>query len=200
MASCCDIEIRSTKMRKVLWIALWINTIVFVGQLTAAILANSSALLADSIDMIGDVIAYAISLYAFNRGDRWIARAALFKGIIIAVLAMVVFFDASEKIFTIEQIPSSTLMLIFSFIGLTANSFCLWLLTKYRDENLNMKSVWICSRNDILVNVSVIITAILIYFSNSQWPDVIVGLSLSVILFYSACHIIMLSSRRMINK
>lgn len=200
MASCCDIEIRSTKMRKVLWIALWINTIVFVGQLTAAILANSSALLADSIDMIGDVIAYAISLYAFNRGDRWIARAALFKGIIIAVLAMVVFFDASEKIFTIEQIPSSTLMLIFSFIGLTANSFCLWLLTKYRDENLNMKSVWICSRNDILVNVSVIITAILIYYFNSQWPDVVVGLSLSVILFYSACHIIMLSSRRMINK
>lgn len=200
MDSCCAIEIRSTKMRKALWIALWINSIVFVGQLTAAIIANSSALLADSIDMMGDVIAYAISLYAFNRGDRWIAKAALFKGIIIAVLAIVVFIDASEKIFVIEPIPSSHLMLIFSFVGLTANSFCLWLLTKYKDENLNMKSVWICSRNDILINISVIITAILIYCFNNQWPDIIVGLSLSVILLYSGCHIIMLSIKRLINK
>jgi cation diffusion facilitator family transporter len=187
-------------MRKVLWIALWVNTIVFIVQLTAAIMANSSALLADSIDMIGDVMAYAISLYAFNRGDRWISRASLFKGIIIAVLAIIVFIDASKKIFIIEPIPSSHLMLIFSVVGLTANSFCLWLLTKYRDENLNMKSVWICSRNDILVNVSVIIAAILIYYFNSQWPDVIVGLSLSVILLYSAYHITQLSIKRIMNK
>lgn len=200
MDNYCAIKTRSTKMRQVLWIALLVNSIVFVGQLTAAILANSSALLADSIDMIGDVIAYTISLYAFNRDDRWIAKAALFKGIIIAILATLVFIDASEKIFVVEQIPSSHLMLIFSFVGLTANSFCLWLLTKYRDENLNMKSVWICSRNDILFNVSVIITAILIYYFNSQWPDVIVGISLSVILLYSACHIIMMSIKNIINK
>lgn len=193
MTECCTLEVRSEKMRKVLWIALWINLIVFGGQLLAAIIANSSALLADSIDMIGDVIAYAISLYAFNRGDKWVAKAALFKGIIIVVLASIVVVDASKKFFIIESIPSSSLMIIFSLIGLAANGFCLWLLTTYREENLNMKSVWICSRNDILVNLSVMLTAVLVYSFQSQWPDVIIGLSLAVILLYSAYHIIVIA-------
>ena len=193
MTECCTLEVRSEKMRKALWIALWINLIVFGGQLLAAIIANSSALLADSIDMIGDVMAYAISLYAFNRGDKWVAKAALFKGIIIVVLASIVAVDASKKFFIIESIPSSSLMIIFSLIGLAANGFCLWLLTTYREENLNMKSVWICSRNDILVNLSVMLTAVLVYSFQSQWPDVIIGLSLAIILLYSAYHIIVIA-------
>lgn len=197
MTDCCTLEIRSEKIRKVLWIALWINLIVFSGQLLGAIIANSSALLADSFDMIGDVMAYAISLYAFNRGEKWGAKAALFKGIIIVVLASIVVLDASKKFFIIEFIPSFSLMIIFSLIGLAANGFCLWLLTTYRDENLNMKSVWMCSRNDVLVNLSVMLTALLVYFFKSQWPDVIIGLLLAMILLYSAYHIIVVAIKNL---
>lgn len=84
-------------------------------------------------------------------------------------------------------------MLIFSLIGLVANSICLWLLTTYQNDNLNMKSIWICSRNDILVNLSVIFTAILVFYFQSKWPDIIVGSLLTIILFKSAIHIIRLS-------
>lgn len=195
MKDCCSLEVRSKKMHKVLWIALWINLIVFNGQLFAAIIANSSALLADSIDMIGDVFAYAISIYAFNRGEKWIAKAAFFKGIIIFILACIVVIDISKKIFISEAVPLPHLMIIFSSIGLVANGFCLWLLTTYKEENLNMKSVWICSRNDILVNLSVILTGILVYFFKSQWPDVIIGLIIAILLLYSAYHIIVVSKK-----
>lgn len=193
MSNCCEIEVKNNDMRKVLWITLWINLIVFFGQFTAAIISHSSSLLADSIDMLGDVFAYAISIYAFNRGERWGARAALIKGVIIALFACFVFIDVVKKILFIEPYPAFDLMLIFSFIGLIANGICLWLLTAFRDENINMQSVWICSRNDILVNLSVIVTAILVYLFKSQWPDIIVGLSLALVLISSGYNIVRLS-------
>lgn len=193
MSDCCQLEIRNKKILKILWIVLLINLIVFFGQFSAAIIANSSSLLADSIDMLGDVLAYSISIYAFNKGEIWGARASLFKGIIIAILAFIVLLDATKQIFTVEIIPASNIMLIFSLIGLGANSICLWLLTAYQNDSLNMKSVWICSRNDILVNLSVIITAILVLYFQSKWPDIIVGSALAILLFKSAIQIIRLS-------
>lgn len=193
MKDCCELEIRNKKIFKILWVVLFINLIVFFGQFIAAIIANSSSLLADSIDMMGDVLAYAISIYAFNKGVKWQARASLFKGFIIFILACIVLFDVAKQIFNIEIMPSSSLMLIFSLIGLGANSICLWLLTTYQNDNLNMKSVWICSRNDILVNLSVILTAILVFYFQSKWPDIIVGSALAILLFKSAIHIIRLS-------
>lgn len=195
MKDCCKPEIRNKKIIKILWIVLWINLIVFFGQFIAAIMANSSSLLADSIDMIGDVLAYAISIYAFNRGDTWGARASLIKGIIISFLASLVLLDAVRQVFVPEMLPASNLMLIFSIIGLIANGSCLWLLTAYQNDSLNMKSVWICSRNDILVNLSVIFTAGLVYYFQSKWPDIIVGLILTIVLYNSAINIIKLSMK-----
>lgn len=193
MGDCCQLEVRNKKVLKTLWIVLSINLVVFFGQFSAAIVANSSSLLADSIDMMGDVLAYGISIYAFNKGEKWGARASLFKGMIIAILACIVLLDVAKQIFTVETMPASNIMLIFSLIGLGANSICLWLLTSYQNDNLNMKSVWICSRNDILVNLSVIFTAILVFYFQSKWPDIIVGTVLAIILFKSAVHIIRLS-------
>ena len=193
MSDCCQLEVRNKNVLKILWIVLSINLVVFFGQFSAAIVANSSSLLADSIDMMGDVLAYGISIYAFNKGEKWGARASLFKGIIIGILACIVLLDVAKQIFIEELMPASNIMLIFSLIGLGANSICLWLLTSYQNDNLNMKSVWICSRNDILVNLSVIFTAILVFYFQSKWPDIVVGTVLAIILFKSAVHIIRLS-------
>lgn len=109
MKDCCEIEIRNKNVFKVLWIVLLINLVVFFVQFTAAIIANSSSLLADSIDMIGDVLAYGISIYAFNKGERWGARASLIKGIIIIILASTVLLHVAKQIFTVEIIPASNL-------------------------------------------------------------------------------------------
>lgn len=193
MKDCCQLEIRNKKIFKILWVVLFINLIMFFVQVIAAIIANSSSLLADSFDMMGDVLAYAISIYAFNKGEKWGARASLIKGIIIFVLACIVLMDVTKQILISEILPASNLMLIFSLLGLFSNSICLWLLTAYQNDNLNMKSVWICSRNDILVNLSVTFTSGLVFYFQSKWPDIIVGLILTVILFMSAIHIMKLS-------
>lgn len=200
MKDCCELEIRNKKIFKTLWIVLLINLIIFFAQFIAAIIANSSSLLADSIDMIGDALAYAISIYAFNKGEKWGARASLVKGCIIFILACVVLLDAAKQVFISELVPASNLMLIFSLLGLGANSVCLWLLTTYQYDSLNMKSVWLCSRNDILVNLSVIFTAGLVFYFQSKWPDIIVGLALTIILFKSAIHIMKLSLSVLKNK
>lgn len=194
MANCCEIQ---SNKRRILWIVLWVNLIVFGGQLTAAIFAHSTALLADSIDMIGDAIAYGISIYVISRGEVALAKAALCKGVIIALFATMVFIDALLKVFILETVPSSSLMLIFSLIGLCANGFCLWILTKDRNSDINMRSVWLCARNDIIGNISVLITAYLVYVFQSRWPDVIVGTILAIVLLHSAYNIIRLANNKL---
>ena len=193
MPDCCKIEIKNNKIISILWIVLWINLSVFFVQFIAAIIAHSSSLLADSIDMMGDALAYAVSIYVFNKGNKWGAAASLCKGIIIFILASIILFHAAQQIYISALVPASNLMLIFSLVGLSANCVCLWLLNSYQDNNLNMKSVWICSRNDIIVNVSVIFTAGLVFYFQSKWPDIIVGLILTIILYKSAIHVIRLS-------
>jgi len=101
------------------------------------------------------------------------------------------------KIFFEEQMPSSTLMLIFSLVGMCANSFCLWLLTQNRNSDINMRSVWLCARNDIIGNISVLITAGLVYIWNSRWPDIIVGTILATILLHSGYGIIRLAKNKL---
>lgn len=185
--NCCGSQ--SIK-RRVLWTVLWINAVVFGAQLTAAIIAHSNALLADSFDMIGDVFAYALTIFAISRGEKWLAKAALFKGIIIAAFASAVLIDALIKTFIYDAMPSSILMLIFSVLGLIANGTCLWLLTHYRNSDINMRSVWVCARNDIIGNISVLLTVYLVYLFQSRWPDILVGTGLAMVLMYSAYSII----------
>lgn len=194
MKNCCEVQ---NNKRRILWIVFWVNLIVFGGQFTAAIIAHSTALFADSIDMIGDVIAYGISIYVISRGEKALAIAALCKGVIIAFLATIVFIDALLKIFIFEAVPSSIIMVIFSVIGLCANGFCLWILTQDRNSDINMRSVWLCARNDILGNISVLITACLVYYFQSRWPDIIVGTMLAIVLLHSAITIIRLAKNKL---
>ena len=187
MSGCCT---PNNLKRKVLWLVLWINAVAFAAQFAAAIIAHSSALLADSLDMLGDMLAYAISLYALARGQQWLAKAALYKGLIILCFASAILISSLNKI-TLQQIlPSSTLMLIFGGLGLIANCYCFYLLSSHRNTDINMRSVWICARNDIMVNCSVLITAYLVYLLQSRWPDIIVGTGLALILLHSGFGII----------
>ncbi len=190
MAGCCDVDPKLAQKKQILIIVLVINAVMFFAQFISAMLAHSTSLLADSLDMLGDAITYGLSLYAVAQGGRWLARASLFKGIIIAIFGIAVLVEALYKISFTEVMPHANLMVVFGTIGLIANGVCFYLLSRHRHQDINMRSTWICARNDIIGNFMVLITAGLVVLWHSRWPDIIVGVIFSLILIYFAIKVI----------
>ena len=186
---CCSLNATHERQRKTLRIVLAINALMFFVIAAAAIVSHSSALLADSLDNFGDALTYGLSLYAIKRSKQTKARVALFKGLFILAAALSVIWQVIYKI-TAPSLPIFELMGAFSLAGLLANSVCLFLLWRHRHEDINMSSVWDCSRNDIASNTSVFVAAGAVWLVNSGWPDLLVALALSCLLLRSAYHVI----------
>jgi cation diffusion facilitator family transporter len=180
---------RKADQRRVLIAVMAINFVMFVAEFGGGVLARSSALMADSVDMLGDAVVYALSLYALNRGPRWEAGAALAKGGIILIFSIAVLFEIFDKIVNGVP-PSSTLMLAFGSAALAANLTCLTLLWRFRSENVNMSSTFECSRNDVASNIGVLIAAGLVAATGAAWPDIFVGGVIAVIFLRSAWRVL----------
>ncbi|MGB5443080.1 MAG: cation transporter [Gammaproteobacteria bacterium] len=193
MSGCCNqdcsLEPSSERQRRTLRMVLAINALMFFVIVAAALFASSSALLADSLDNLGDALTYALSLYAVSRGASVKARVALFKGVLILLAALTVLAQIVYRLF-VPGVPVFELMGIFSLVGLAANSVCLVLLARHRHEDVNMSSVWECSRNDIASNISVFVAAAAVWFTGSGWPDIAVALGLTWLLMRSAIRVI----------
>jgi len=185
----CSLDPGQDRQRRTLRVVLLINAIMFVIIVVAALYSNSSALLSDSLDNLGDAITYALSLYAVARGGASKARVALFKGILIFLGASIVAGQVVYKLLN-PAIPIFELMGGFSLLALVANSICLLLLWRHRHEDVNMSSVWECSRNDIAANLSVFIAAGGVWLTNSGWPDLLVASALVALLYRSAFRVI----------
>jgi len=170
---------------KVLWIVLWINAVMFVVEFGAGLRAASLSLTGDSLDMLGDALVYASSLYVINKSVRAQAGAAFLKGVIMFLFAIAVFARASYQLFAGAS-PEASIMGVIGVVALLANLFCLLLLTRHRQDNLNMSSVWLCSRNDIIANTSVLAAAVLVSLTHSILPDLAVGLLLTFVFAKSA--------------
>lgn len=168
---------------------LGINAVMFVVIVGAALYGNSSALFADSFDNLGDAITYGLSLYAVSRGASTKAKVALFKGILILAGALAVAAQIAYKLF-VPSVPIFEVMGLFSLLGLVANSICLFLLWRHRHEDVNMSSVWECSRNDIASNLSVFVAAGAVWLTASGWPDLVVAAALVLLLLRSAGRVI----------
>ncbi len=181
--------------KSILWIVLTINFTMFVVEMTYGLIANSSALLADSLDMLGDSLAYGISLFVISKGLIANARAALFKGLMMAVLGFYVAFITIYNMFG-NNLPVGETISIIGGIALVANLVCLFLLLAVRDDNINMKSVWLCSRNDVVANVLVIIAG---FYTQSAWPDSLVGIIIAAVVLHSAFYIIKSSREILIS-
>jgi cation diffusion facilitator family transporter len=194
MKSCCEdkaeelASLRGTQ-RRVLWIVLIINACMFVVEMISGILSHSTALLGDSLDMLGDALVYGVSLFAIDRGMRWKYRAALLKGTIMLTFGLGVLIEAILKVFY-SLIPSGQTMGIIGFLALLANLMCLFLLHPHRHDDINMRSTWICSRNDISANGGVLLAAASVVFLQSQWPDILVGSTIAVIFLASALGVL----------
>lgn len=201
MAGCCEdkscaLETLRTRQAGVLKIVLAINVTMFIVELISGYMAGSMALMSDSLDMLGDAFVYAFSLYVLNRSSQWRNTAALFKGLIMLAFGMGVLVMAVEKILH-PIVPFAQAMGIIGFVVLTANTVCLFLLTRHRHDDLNMSSVWLCSRNDIIANISVLVAAVAVSYTHSIWPDIIVGLIIAVLFLSSAYRVVSESSREL---
>jgi Co/Zn/Cd efflux system component len=187
---CCDDKERAVEALKdrqsaTLRIVLAINAVMFVVELASGLMARSTALLSDSLDNLGDALTYGLSLYAVDRGARSKAKVALFKsGLMLAAGVFVL----GQVIYGVLHpgVPVFEAMGIVSLIALAANGACLALLWKHRTEDVNMSSVWECSRNDITSNIAVFIAAGAVWLTQSGWPDLIVGLALACLFLRSA--------------
>jgi cation diffusion facilitator family transporter len=201
MDHCCEkktaalLQLR-VKQGKVLKIVMAINFVMFGAEFSSGLIANSTALMADSLDMLGDGIVYAFSLYVLHRSVKWRASAALLKGLIIVLFGMGVLIEALSKI-SATGLPVAEAMGIFGFLALAANVSCLVLLYRHRDDDINMKSTWICSRNDIISNTGVLIAAALVWTIQSKWPDVIVGFIIAILFLRSAWPILVESLKEL---
>jgi cation diffusion facilitator family transporter len=177
------------RQTRTLQLVLGINIVMFAVEITAGLLAGSTALLADSLDMLGDSIAYGFSLYVVARNDAWKAGAALLKGGIMAAFGLFVLGHVVYKIIN-PEIPHFETIGLVGILALFANTICLALLWRHRGEDINMRSVWLCSRNDIIANISVLVAAAGVWLSNSHWPDVLIGACIALLFLRSAAHVI----------
>ena len=194
MADCCNdkaCEIDALRIRQssILKIVLVINAVMFIVEIVAGLLGNSVSLVADSLDMLGDALVYAFSLYVVARSSAMKARVALLKGAIMAAFGLFVLGQAIYRII-FPQLPVFEAIGAIGLLALAANSTCFFLLWRHRADDINMSSVWLCSRNDIIANVSVLLAALGVWLTHSGWPDILVGIALAMLFLRSALFVL----------
>lgn len=180
----CDDDAPSTtvdpRWRRALWIALIINALMFVVELYSGSAADSHALRADALDFFGDAANYAISLLVAGMALAWRARAALLKGATLALLGVYVLVGAGLAAIN-GSAPQSETMGIIGVLALAANVGVALMLYRFRIGDANMRSVWICSRNDAVGNVAVVAAALGVFGTGTAWPDLIVAAVLALL-------------------
>jgi Co/Zn/Cd efflux system component len=194
MADCCSdktCEVQALRGRQsaTLKTVLAINAAMFAVELTAGLIAGSVSLVADSLDMLGDALVYGFSLYVIARGTRMKAVSALAKGGIMAAFGLFVLAQAVYQVL-VPEVPAYEAIGGIGLLALAANGVCLALLWRHRSDDINMSSVWLCSRNDIIANVSVLFAALGVWATGSGWPDILVGLAIAALFLRSAAHVL----------
>lgn len=184
-AHCCDhshehasAAAASPVYRRVLWIALAVNLVMFAVEIGAGVAAGSASLLADSLDFLGDAANYGISLFVLGMALHWRARASLLKAASMAAFGLWVAGTTIAHALS-GTVPEAPIMGLIGALALAANLGVALLLYRWRDGDSNMRSVWICTRNDAIGNVAVLAAALGVFGSGSGWPDYLVAAIMS---------------------
>jgi Co/Zn/Cd efflux system component len=166
--------LNSPSWRRALWIALAVNAGMFLAEIIAGVAAGSASLQADALDFLGDSANYAISLGVAGMALTWRARAALLKGGSLAILGLWVIGSTAWHAY-MGTLPSAEVMGVVGLSALLANAGVALMLYRFRSGDANMRSVWICSRNDAIGNVAVLLAAAGVFGTDTGWPDLIVA-------------------------
>ena len=190
MGECdCEVEIKDQAQKRVLYWLLAINATMFVIELSLGWIAESTALIADSIDMLADAIVYGIGLYAVGRSLTDKAKAALASGYFQAALGLLILVDIVRRIIVGSE-PVSELIMVVGTAALIANFICLVLISKHKEGEVHMRASWIFSTNDVIANVGVILGGLLVWWLDTRWPDIIIGIVISVVILRGAKRIL----------
>lgn len=179
MSACCDHASdtpcpTNDPYRRVLWAALGVNALMFAVELGASFLANSVAVQADALDFLGDAGNYAVSLLVLGLAVAWRARAALLKGTVMGLFGLWVLANTTWAAIS-GTLPRPEIMGVVGVIALVANVLVAFLLFRYRNDDANRLSVWLCSRNDVIANLAVMLAGAGVWLSGTLWPDIAVA-------------------------
>jgi len=193
MAGCCDskhsFDGLSRKYKQVLYWIIAINALMFIVEMSAGIGAQSQALQADALDFLADTLTYALSLWVIGKAIAIRSNIAILKGISLLIMAFWVFSSTVYRIFVLNS-PEALTMGTVAIAACAANLICVYLLREYKDGDANVRSVWLCSRNDAIGNVVVVIAAFGVWGTDTPWPDLLVALFLAVLFLSSAWQIL----------
>lgn len=180
-AHCCAPEtpkaaeiVNLKRYRRILWIALLVNAAMFLVEIAAGWRAGSLSLLADAIDFAGDALNYAVSLAVLASALAWRARAAILKAVSMMGFGLFILGSAAWAAWN-GTVPDATTMGVIGVLALVSNVAVAWMLYAFREGDANMRSVWLCSRNDAIGNLAVMLAALGVFGTGSAWPDLIVA-------------------------
>lgn len=187
---------QSPKFRRALWIALWVNALMFVVDVLASQRSGSVSLLADAIDFAGDAVSYGMSLAVLSMALIWQSRIAFIKGVSMGVYGL---FVVGQVVWAAMagQAPEHITMGLVGFLALLANVSVAVLLYAFREGNANMRSVWLCTRNDALGNLAVMLAAIGVFGTGTAWPDLLVAMVMAALAITASWSVIRQSRAEM---
>ena len=184
------------EQRRVLVIVLAINVALFIGEFGAGWWAGSTALQADSLDSLGDAGVYALSLLVVGRSLRWRAGAGAVKGVIQGLFGFAVLAEVVRKAF-FGATPDAPIMAVAAAVALVGNATCFLLLTRFRHQDINLRSVWLCSRNDLFSNAGVIVAAGAVAWLGQGWPDLVVGALVALLFLHTSFEVLRVAIRQL---
>ncbi len=179
----------SASYKRVLWLVIAINGGMFLVEMISGALAGSQALKADALDFLADTATYAISLFVIGMPLVWRARAALFKGLSLGAMGIWVLGSTAYHV-AVLGVPQATIMGAVGLLALAANLTSVLVLLKFRDGDANVRSVWLCSRNDAIGNLAVILAAAGVWAAGTAWPDLLVAGVMASLFLYSSVQIV----------
>jgi Co/Zn/Cd efflux system component len=202
MVACNDCSVatkdqsQNPVFRKVLWIALLVNLLMFFVEIIASHISDSMSLQADALDFFGDAANYAISLFVLGMALHMRARASVVKGVTMGLFGLWVIGAASYRAFSGSE-PEPMIMGSIALMALVANMSVAVMLYRFRQGDSNMQSIWLCSRNDAIGNVAVLIAAVGVTATASRWPDLMVAMIIALLSLSAAYTILKLAFQEM---
>ncbi len=197
--SCCEnvckVELNETNksFKKILWIALILNFLMFFVEIIFGFLSHSLSLKADAIDFLGDSANYFMTLFVLNSIIQTRAKVSLLKAAFMFSFGLWILTEAIIR-FKSKELPNFITMSWIGLLALVVNAFVAFLLYKFRNGDSNMQSVWLCSRNDAIGNIAVIFASAGVFYLSSKWPDLIVAIFMAALSVNSSYKVLKLAS------
>ena len=186
---CGPTEAETEAQRRALWIALWLNAVMFVVEVTAGIFANSTGLIADGLDMLTDASAYAVALAAIGRSADFKAGAAKLSGILLLLVGIGLLVDVARRVI-VGTTPEGSWMIAVAFLALLVNIIVLRLLSKQKRDEVHIRAAWIFTRADVVANSAVILSGVAVLLTGIGYFDLFVGAAIGLYVLKEALEIL----------